>query len=99
MHGASNPASSPLLPHRFRQWRKVYAVKISGAPLLSTTATTNSSVAGSPYPITAVQGSLSAANYTFSFSNANSDHHQPRVVDCERRINKTRPYGTTNSES
>lgn len=38
---------------------------LSGEPVLSTTATTNSP-AGS-YPITVSQGSLSATNYTFSF--------------------------------
>src|SRR5439155_15574584 len=42
---------------------------LSGAPSLSTGATTNSSVAGSPYTITATSGTLSAANYSFAFVN------------------------------
>ena len=39
----------------------------SGSPSLSTTATVNSPVAGSPYPIAVTQGTLSASNYNFSF--------------------------------
>ncbi len=42
---------------------------ISGAPNFSTTANTNSTVAGSPYTITVTQGTLSAANYFFTFVN------------------------------
>jgi hypothetical protein len=40
---------------------------VSGAPTLSTTATAGSSVGS--YPITITQGTLCAANYTFSFVN------------------------------
>ncbi len=40
---------------------------LSGRPTLSTSATIGSPVAGSPYPITVTQGTLSAANYQFSF--------------------------------
>jgi polygalacturonase len=43
------------------------AAVLSGAPVLSTTATT-SSPAG-VYPITVSQGTLTAANYTFAFDN------------------------------
>jgi hypothetical protein len=42
---------------------------LSGAPALSTTATTASSVAGSPYAITVTNGTLSATNYSFGFVN------------------------------
>jgi hypothetical protein len=38
---------------------------VSGTPVLSTTAVTNSPVGS--YPITAAQGTLSASNYTFAF--------------------------------
>ncbi|HLX72053.1 MAG TPA: MBG domain-containing protein, partial [Verrucomicrobiae bacterium] len=44
---------------------------LSGAPSVTSTATAGSSVAGSPYAITATQGTLSAANYTFTFVNGN----------------------------
>src|SRR5262249_38735416 len=40
---------------------------LSGSPSCSTTAAASSSVAGSPYPITCTQGTLSATNYTFTF--------------------------------
>src|SRR5207245_8064986 len=36
-------------------------------PRSSTTATATSSVAGSPYPITCLAGTLSASNYDFAF--------------------------------
>jgi hypothetical protein len=42
---------------------------LTGSPSLSTTATTASSVAGSPYSILAAIGTLSASNYTFGFVN------------------------------
>jgi hypothetical protein len=42
---------------------------MTGTPALSTTATGLSSVSGSPYPISAAQGTLSAANYNFAFVN------------------------------
>ena len=42
---------------------------LTGSPSLSTTATTASSVAGSPYSIVAANGTLSASNYTFLFNN------------------------------
>lgn len=38
---------------------------VSGSPVLGTTATMNSPVSASPYPITVAVGSLSAANYDF----------------------------------
>src|SRR5207237_440890 len=42
---------------------------LSGSPSLSTTATTNDTVAGTPYPITVTVGTLTAANYSFVFTN------------------------------
>ncbi len=39
---------------------------VSGAPIVTTTATSSSHVAGSPYPITITAGTLSAANYSYS---------------------------------
>ena len=44
------------------------AAIISGAPVVESLAETNSPVANSPYAITVAAGSLSAANYTFSFA-------------------------------
>ena len=42
---------------------------VTGSPSLTTTATPASSVAGSPYAITAALGTLTAGNYQFSFVN------------------------------
>ena len=40
---------------------------LSGTPTLTTTADTNSTVAGSPYVISVTNGTLSATNYSFAF--------------------------------
>ena len=64
---------------------------LSGSPSLTTTATTNSAVGG--YTITAAAGSLSAANYTFSFTNGTLTVNPLAVV-----LTGSRAYdGTTNA--
>ena len=67
---------------------------LSGSPSLMTTATTNSPVAGSPYAITAAQGTLSAANYSFSFTNSSLTITPADLIVIAD--NKWRLYGTTN---
>lgn len=67
---------------------------LTGAPSLSTTATTISQVPGSPYPITVTQGTLSAANYSFSFANGNLTV-TPATLTVTA-IDQSRPYGITN---
>jgi hypothetical protein len=65
---------------------------LSGAPALSTTAQTNSPVG--PYPVSISQGSLSAANYTFSFVNGTlTVIPAPLTVAA---FNSTRSYGAAN---
>src|SRR3989442_9883548 len=44
------------------------AAALGGSPSLSTAAGASSTVAGSPYPITAALGTLNAANYDFAFA-------------------------------
>jgi hypothetical protein len=67
---------------------------VSGVPLLTTTATTNSSVTGGPYPITITQNTLSATNYSFNLVNGNlTVTPAPLTVIAD---NKSRAYGTTN---
>jgi hypothetical protein len=67
---------------------------VSGAPLLTTTATTNSSVTGGPYPITITQNTLSATNYSFNLVNGNlAVTPAPLTVIAD---NKSRAYGTIN---
>jgi hypothetical protein len=67
---------------------------LSGSPALSTVADTNSPVG--VYPITVSQGSLSNANYNFSFVNG-----ALTVTQAVLNIfadSQTRYYGTTNSQ-
>ena len=68
------------------------ATVLSGAPVLSTTATTGSPVG--PYGITVTQGTLSAFNYTFSFTSGVLTVGQATVIVSAD--NKSRTYGTTN---
>jgi len=65
---------------------------LSGAPNLTTSATTNSPVAA--YVITNVPGSLSATNYTFSFTNGTLTINPAALTVTAD--NKTRMYGLTN---
>jgi len=67
---------------------------VSGAPLLTTPATTNSPVLGSPYPITISHGTLSAINYSFNLVNGNlTVTPAPLTVIAD---DQSRAYGTTN---
>jgi hypothetical protein len=65
---------------------------LSGSPAITTTATTNSSVAGSPYPITPTNGTLSAANYSFTFVNGQLTITQ--AVLTVTADNKNKSYGS-----
>src|SRR5262249_22831562 len=67
---------------------------LSGNPSLSTTADASSTVDGSPYPITAAAGTLSAANYTFSF--VNGALTASKAILTVNAYNATRAYGATN---
>src|SRR5439155_15179025 len=62
--GAPNPA---FTAHYGGFIESDTAAVFSGEPALSTTASATSTVAGSPYAITAAQGTLSADNYAFEF--------------------------------
>ena len=67
---------------------------VTGAPSLTTTATTTSSVSGSPYPITVTLGTLSSANYSFSFVNGTLTVTKATLT--ETADNKTKNYGEAN---
>jgi hypothetical protein len=69
---------------------------LSGAPLVTTSATTNSPVSGSPYPITVAQGTLSAANYSFAFVSGNLTVTPATLTVMANSIG--RPYGANNPE-
>src|SRR5439155_12233721 len=67
---------------------------VTGAPSLTTTATATSSVAGSPYTITATLGSLSSDNYAFAFFHGHlTITTAPLTVTA---ANATREYGAPN---
>ena len=63
-----------------------------GAPNLTTTADTNSPVAS--YPIFITAGSLSAANYTFTFTNGTLS--VTKAILTVTGDDQSRPYGVTN---
>jgi sugar lactone lactonase YvrE len=65
LQGASNPTLTYVLSGYV--YSDTSAV-VSGTPSITTTAVTNSAVG--TYPITITQGTLTAANYSFSFVNA-----------------------------
>src|SRR5205814_9291409 len=71
---------------------------LSGAPSCSTTAAAGSSVAGSPYPITCTAGTLSAANYTFTFVaghlTVSRAHLRVAAVDASRLYGDANPSFT-----
>jgi hypothetical protein len=67
---------------------------LSGAPNLSTTATSASPVAGSPYTISVSPGTLTASNYSFSFVNGSLTI--TGAVLTVKADNQTRPYGAPN---
>ncbi len=65
---------------------------LGGSPSFGTTATTNSTVG--TYPISITNGSLSATNYTFAFSNnVLTVNPASLLVSAD---NQVRPYGATN---
>jgi VCBS repeat-containing protein len=65
---------------------------LSGVPSLTTTATTNSPIG--PYPIVATNGTLSATNYAFSFTNGVLTVGQASLTVTAN--NQFRLYGETN---
>src|SRR6185295_16072740 len=67
---------------------------LSGSPILNTTADTTSTVPGGPYPIEVVQGTLSATNYQFAFTNGQLT--VTKAVLTVTAENKSRVYSTVN---
>jgi hypothetical protein len=68
---------------------------VSGAAACTTTATATSPLSGSPYPISCTQGTLSAANYTFTFMPGTLTVNQAALTASA--ADATRVYGTANS--
>src|SRR5439155_76147 len=88
-YGAANP---PLTSHYTGFVGGETASVVTGTPALSTTADTNSLPGG--YPITVAAGSLSAANYTFTFVNGTLTVGKATLTVTAN--DATRAYGATN---
>src|SRR5262249_37569811 len=88
-YGATNPAFSALLTGFVSGDTQSV---VSGTPTLSTTATQTSTVGTSP--ITATAGTLSAANYTFSFVPGTLTVNTATLTVTAQ--NAARAYGATN---
>src|SRR5439155_232965 len=67
-YGDANPSFSSSYSG-FKNSETLATSGVTGTPSLTTAATPASSVAGSPYAITAAVGTLTAANYDFTFVN------------------------------
>ena len=67
---------------------------VTGSPSLTTSATFNSSVAGSPYTITAAVGTLSSGNYSFAFVNGHLAITKATLTVTAD--NQSREYGDAN---
>jgi len=65
---------------------------LSGSPTISTTAVSNSPIGG--YPITVTQNTLTAANYSFNFTNGTLTVGQAALLVSADPQSKT--YGSTN---
>ena len=89
VYGAANPGFT-YTPSGFVNGDS--SLVLSGSPSFTTTATTNSGVGS--YPVSVTNGTLSAANYVFSFVGGSLTVN---AVTLTVTANSTsRPYGTTN---
>ena len=68
VYGDANPTFTPSYSG-FKNGENLGSSGVTGSPSLTTTAIAASSVAGSPYTITAALGTLASGNYSFSFVN------------------------------
>ena len=67
-YGAANPPFTATIAG-FVLGQNQGTSDLTGSPLLTTTATSSSSVNGGPYTITASLGTLNSGNYSFNFIN------------------------------
>ncbi len=66
-YGDPNPAFDATITG-FKNGETLATSGVAGSPLCSSTATSSSPVSGSPFAITCALGSLTAGNYTFTFT-------------------------------
>ena len=87
-YGAANPAFTATITG----YVNGFANDVTGLPSLTTTAAAGSPVG--PYTITAAQGSLASANYSFTFVNGTMTVSQATLTVTAD--NKTKAYGAVN---
>jgi hypothetical protein len=89
-YGAANPAFSYSISGFVNE--ETQATAVTGAPLETTTATDTSSTGN--YPIVVSSGTLSAANYTFSFTGGTLTITRADVIVTLTSSNLNPVYGT-----
>ena len=92
-YGDANPAFSASYSG-FKNGENLGTSEVTGTPSLTTSATATSAVAGSAYAITAAAGTLSSANYSFTFVDG-----QLTITKATLNVkadNATREYGDAN---
>ena len=72
VYGAADPVFNATITG-FQNGETLLTSDVTGNPVCTSTATANSPVTGSPYPITCVIGSLASNNYSFTFVQSNLD--------------------------
>lgn len=91
VYGGLNPVFTASYSG-FTNGQTLVTSDVGGAPSLTTSATTNSGVAG--YVITAAAGSLTSTNYAFVFSNSTLTVTQAMLKVAA--VNASRAYGAAN---
>ena len=93
-YGAANPTLTSTISG-FVNGETLGTSGVTGTASVTTTAVANSGVAGSPYAITPIVGTLTAANYDFTIFTPGSltitKAHLTVIAD-----DQARPYGATN---
>ncbi|MFO0910374.1 MAG: Ig-like domain repeat protein [Isosphaeraceae bacterium] len=85
-YGDANPTFTATFTG-FKNGENLGTSDVTGAPGLSTTATPQSSVSGSPYVITAAAGTLASGNYDFAFVNGQLNLTKaPLIITANNQI-------------
>jgi hypothetical protein len=92
-YGMNNPTLTATITG-FANGESLITSGLTGSATCTTTATAASLVAGSPYPITCSPGSLSAANYDFSY--AAGSLTVTKAILSVTANDKSRLYGQSN---
>src|SRR5262249_24824904 len=93
LYGDANPSLTATLSG-FKNGEVLATSGVTGTASCTTSATATSSVVGSPYPITCTQGTLTAANYDFTFVNGQLTINKAHLTVTAE--NASREYGDAN---